>query len=188
MRAASCTPLPEKFLPTCVAPDAWTPMRTFGANPADRRCSASRRWIATAHASAWSGESNPTKKPSPVATTSSPSCSAKSVRSVASCQRRTPCQASSPNASTRFVEPSMSVNMNVFSTRRGASLPRSCQGSSSCTSSTVMAPVGQARAASRSSSSSTLAGSMTPAFAKSPWCQSNAVGAIVMQVPAPMHR
>ena len=32
----------------------------------------------------------------------------------------------------------MSVNMNVFSTRRGASLPRSCHGSSSSTSSTVM--------------------------------------------------
>ena len=33
MRAASCTPLPEKFRPTCVAPEAWTPMRTFGAKP-----------------------------------------------------------------------------------------------------------------------------------------------------------
>jgi hypothetical protein len=52
----------------------------------------------------------------------------------------------------------------------------------------VIAAVGQASAASRSSSSSTLAGSTTPALAKSPSCQSNAVGAIVMQVPAPMHR
>ena len=51
MRLASCTPLPEKFRPNWVAPVACTPIRIFGANPCSRRCSSSRRWIATAHAS-----------------------------------------------------------------------------------------------------------------------------------------
>ena len=52
----------------------------------------------------------------------------------------------------------------------------------------TIACVGQASAASRSFSSSTLAASTTPALPKSPRCQSNAVGAIVMQLPAPMQR
>ena len=52
----------------------------------------------------------------------------------------------------------------------------------------MIAPVGQASAASRTSSSSTLDASTTSAFKNSPSCQSNAVGAIVMHVPAPMHR
>ena len=43
-------------------------------------------------------------------------------------------------------------------------------------------------AASRSTSSSTLVASATLALAKSPRYQSNAVGAIVMHVPAPTHR
>ncbi len=58
----------------------------------------------------------------------------------------------------------MSVNMKVFSTRRGASLPRSCHGRSSSTSSITIAAVGHASAASRRSSSSTLSGSITPAL------------------------
>ena len=82
----------------------------------------------------------------------------------------------------------MSVNMNDFSTRRGASLPRSCQGRSAAIRSTVMAAVGHARAASRSWSSVTESAPTTSAFNRSPACQSNAVGAIVMHVPAPTHR
>jgi len=90
--------------------------------------------------------------------------------------------------STRFVEPTTSVNMNVRSTRRGGSaLPRSCHGRSSVTSSRTIAAVGQAKSASRRSSSSTLSGSTTSALPKSPASQSKAVGAIVMQFPAPMH-
>ena len=84
----------------------------------------------------------------------------------------------------------MSVNMNVFITRRDRPVPavRSCHGRSSSSSSRTIASVGQASAASRTMSSSTLSGSITSALAKSPWCQSNAVGAIVMQFPAPMQR
>src|SRR4051794_4570114 len=78
--------------------------------------------------------------------------------------------------------------MNVLTTRRAVSR-RVCsfQASTSPTSSTRMARVGHARAASRRTSSSTLSMSMTSAFAKSPVNQSKAVGAIAMQLPAPTH-
>ena len=164
------------------------PIRTCGAKPCCWRCSWSRRWIAIAAATACSGESKLTKKPSPVVEISLPWWAPKTSRSAPSCQRRRVSHASSPSASTRLVEPTTSVNMNVFRTRRaGSTLPRSCHGRSSVTSSTTTAPVGQANAASRSSSSSTLSGSATSAFPKSPWSQSKAVGASVMQFPAPMH-
>src|SRR6266567_3325292 len=53
---ASCTPLPRKFWATWVASEACTPILTCGANPWACRCSASRRWMATAHVRAASGE------------------------------------------------------------------------------------------------------------------------------------
>ena len=187
IRAASCTPFPVKFRPTLVASDACDPIRTWGANPAAARWAARSRWIPTAQARASSGDSKATKNPSPVATTSSPRFAPNNERKVLSCQDRSEFHASSPIASRRFVDPAMSVNMKVRWTRWVGERPRSCHGSSSATSSRTIACVGQASAASRSFSSSTLAASTTAAFPKSPRCQSNAVGAIVMQLPAPMH-
>ena len=73
-----------------------------------------------AQASASSGESKPTKNPSPVVTTSLPLYSEKEARSASSCHWRSVCQASSPSTSARLVEPTMSVNMKVLTTRRGA--------------------------------------------------------------------
>ena len=129
-----------------------------------------------------------TKNPSPVVPTSSPSCEANDARRVSSCHRSSSSHASSPIASARFVDFTMSVNMNVFSTRRsGPAFPRSCQGRSASTSSITIASVGHDTAAARNSSSSTLSGSMTSAFPRSPFNQSKAVGATVMQFPAPMH-
>ncbi len=59
----------------------------------------------------------------------------------------------------------MSVNMKVFMTRRaGPALPRSCHGSSSATSSRMMAAVGHENAAARRISSSTLSAPMTSVF------------------------
>ena len=82
----------------------------------------------------------------------------------------------------------MSVNMKVFRTRRaGPALPRSCQGRSSATSSRMIAAVGQENAAARRTSSSTLSAPTTSLLPKSPASQSKAVGARVMQLPAPMH-
>ena len=79
----------------------------------------------------------------PVVPTSSPECAAKAERSVSSCQRSSSSQASSPIASARFVDFTMSVNMKVFRTRRsGPAFPRSCQGRSSSTSSISIASVG----------------------------------------------
>ena len=57
MRDASWTPLPRKFSPTCCASEACSPIRTCGAKPCFCRCSASRRWIAIAAATACSGDS-----------------------------------------------------------------------------------------------------------------------------------
>ena len=121
------------------------------------------------------GNSNATKNPSPVAVTSSPRFAPNIARRVLSCQDRSDC-ASSPIASRRLVDPTMSVNMKVRWTRWVGARPRSCHGSSSATSSRTIARVGQASAASRSFSSSTLAASATPAFAKSPRCQSKPSG------------
>ena len=87
MRAASWTPLPWKSPPTWVASEAWSPMRTGGAKPCVERCSASRRWIAIAAATARSGESKLTKKPSPVVEISSPRWAANTSRRAVLCQR-----------------------------------------------------------------------------------------------------
>ena len=54
-----------------------------------------------------------TKKPSPAWSTSSPRCSRKRVRSVRSCHSTRSSQAVSPIASTRFVDPQMSLKTNV---------------------------------------------------------------------------
>ena len=55
----------ERPDPARIASLAWTPIRTDGAKPCSRRCSASRPWIAAAHSIAWAGLSKATKKPSP---------------------------------------------------------------------------------------------------------------------------
>ena len=61
---------------------------------------------------------NVAKNPSPVVCTISPRCDSIADRSVSSCQRTTSSHASSPIVSSRFVDPTMSVNMNVRATRR----------------------------------------------------------------------
>ena len=95
-------------------------IRTNGANPCARRCSARARCTATAHSSADAGLVNATKKPSPVWCATWPPFEAKSVRSVSSCQARSSSQASSLIALTRSVDFTMSVNMNARCTRSGA--------------------------------------------------------------------
>lgn len=74
----------------------------------------------------------------------------------------------------------MSVNMNVFTTRRDPAVPvGGLQAGTSPTCSTVIAAVGHASAASRMISSPTLSTSTTADLAKSPASQSKAVGLIV---------
>src|SRR5436309_8878542 len=46
-----------------VASPAWTPMRTWGAKPWVRRCSARARWMASAHSKARSLVAKATKNP-----------------------------------------------------------------------------------------------------------------------------
>ena len=164
-------------------------MRTFGAKPCSRRCASSVCWIADragdrvvlrveADEEAVAGRDHLVA----VVLREEP-------RSVSSCQPSSVSQASSPSTSARFVEPTMSVNRNVFCTLRAPPSGRGCWiGSSSPTSSIRIARVGHENAAARSTSSSTLSTSTTIAFAKSPDSQSNAVGAIAMQLPAPMQR
>ena len=67
-----------------------------------------------AHAIAEEAESNATKNPSPVELTTSPPWSTNSARKVSSCHRRRCSQASSPMASARMVEATMSVKRKVF--------------------------------------------------------------------------
>ena len=62
-------------------------MRTIGAEPVVRRCSASRLWTATAASTAEADVSKATKNPSPVEFTTSPPWATNSSRSVSSCQR-----------------------------------------------------------------------------------------------------
>ena len=180
---------PRKFSPTWLASAACIPMRIGGAKPAFWRCSASRRWIATAAATACSGESKPTKKPSPVVEISLPWCAVNTSRSVVSCQRSSVSHASSPSDLDEVRRAD-----DVGEHERLEHAPRSARPCRAAATAGAprpprsrSPPVGQANAASRSSSSSTLSGSTTSALPKSPASQSKAVGAIVMQLPAPMH-
>ena len=61
-----------------------------------------------------------TKKPSPSCLTSSPAWASKHPLSVRSCQARSDSHCSSPSVSTRRVESTMSVNMNVLTVVRGS--------------------------------------------------------------------
>ncbi len=83
--------------------------------------------MARAHTIAASADENATKKPSPAWSTYWPPCSRRRARIVSSCQARSRGQASSPTASIKLVERTMSVNMRFA--RRGARGPTPIAGS-----------------------------------------------------------
>ena len=95
---------------------------------------AQRRWIEIAQSTPGRAASNAAKKPSPVELTISPPPAVTRRRSVSSCHRRSRSQASSPSASARFVEPTMSVNMKVL---RVVTAPLRRSSTSRCSRSTA---------------------------------------------------
>ena len=88
-------------------------MRTSGVKAPAIRSSWMRRWIALAHATAASGESKRTRKPSPWVPTSAPSWSVRQARTIERWLPRISIHESSPRVSVRSVLPAMSVNITA---------------------------------------------------------------------------